>query len=152
MNKLLAQIARFGVVGIICFFIDYFIYVLMNFLFKKTGIAASFPQYYLVSQGISFIVSMVSNYLLSMRYVFSRREDMSRKQEFIIFAILSAIGLLINEICLYIGMDLLYGHWAFLQRLMSLEFAETFFKLGATAVVMVYNFISRKRFLEKKTA
>ena len=151
MNKLLAQIAKFGVVGVICFFIDYILYILLNFLFKKTGFAASFPQYYLVSQGISFIVSMISNYLLSFKYVFVRREDMSRQKEFIIFAVLSAIGLLINEICLLIGIDLIYGHWTFLQKIMGRGFAETFFKLSATGIVMVYNFISRKMFLEKKT-
>ncbi len=152
MNKLMAQIAKFGVVGVICFFIDYFLYILLNFLFKKAGIAASFPQYYLISQGISFIVSMIINYLLSIKYVFSRREDMSRQKEFVIFAVLSAIGLVINEICLFIGIDLIYGHWAFLQRIMGQSAAETFFKLGATGIVMVYNFISRKMFLEKKTS
>ena len=150
MKKLIDQIAKFGVVGVVCFFIDWGIYNIFNFIFRKCGIADSFPEYYLVSKAIAFVVSMVSNYLLSMKFVFVRRDDMSRKKEFVIFVILSTIGLLINEICLFIGMDLIYGNWKFLQKLMNRTVAENFFMIGATGVVMVYNFVSRKKFLEKK--
>lgn len=152
MKKLLDQIAKFGIVGVICFLIDYVIYLIFNAIFRRTGLADAYENYYLISQAISFIVSMVCNYLLSMKFVFTRKDDMSRKKEFVIFAVLSTIGLVINEICLYIGLGLIYRHVAFVRRLMSEGFAETFFKFGATGVVMVYNFISRKMFLEKKEA
>ncbi|MBP3735822.1 MAG: GtrA family protein [Lachnospiraceae bacterium] len=152
MKKLLDQIAKFGIVGVICFLIDYVIYLIFNAIFRRTGLADVYENYYLISQAISFIVSMVCNYLLSMKFVFTRKDDMSRKKEFVIFAVLSTIGLVINEICLYIGLGLIYRHVAFVRGLMSEGFAETFFKFGATGVVMVYNFISRKMFLEKKEA
>lgn len=148
MKKLYAQIAKFGVVGVICFLIDYFIYVGANALFEMTGIAGIFPKYYLVSAFLGFSISVVVNYLLSMKYVFVRKEDISRQKEFIIFLILSVIGMGVNELCLYVGIDLIYGHWRWLRSIMGEDFAKNiFFKFGATGVVMVYNFITRKIFL-----
>lgn len=148
-NGLLQQIAKFGLVGVLCFVIDYAVYRLMNLVFEKTGVADAFPSYIYLSLAAAFIVSVVVNYLLSMRYVFTRRQDMSRKREFTVFVILSVIGLLINEACMYIGMDVIYAHLSFVRNLMSFDFAkDIFFKFGATGVVMVYNFISRKLFLE----
>lgn len=151
MNKLLAQIAKFGLVGVICFIIDYVVYRIFNVIFEATGIGAAFPQYYLISAFLGFCISVVCNYILSFKFVFERKEDMSRKKEFIIFLILSVIGLGINELCLWLGIDVIYGNWAWLRGLMSEAFAkDIFFKFGATGVVMVYNFITRKIFLEKK--
>ncbi|MBR0091249.1 MAG: GtrA family protein [Lachnospiraceae bacterium] len=148
---LMQQIARFGLVGILCFIIDYVVYRLMNLLFEKAGIAEGFPQYIYVSLAAGFIVSVIVNYILSMRFVFVRKDDMSRRREFIIFLILSVIGLFVNELCMFIGMDLIYANWPWLQGLMTKGFAQNwFFKFGATGVVMVYNFITRKMFLEKK--
>ena len=148
MKKLLKQIARFGVVGIICFVIDFGIYTVLNLVFRAAGLDQTFPQYYLISQFFSFIISMVVNYILSFRFVFQRRDDMSRRREFVIFFILSVIGLVINEIVLYLGMHFVYTGWAWLHDLLSQTLAETLFKMFATGVVMVYNFISRKIFLE----
>lgn len=54
-----------------------------------------------------------------------------------IFVILSLIGLGINEACMWFTVEMLGIHY-----MIS--------KIGATAVVMVYNFISRKMFIEKK--
>ena len=148
MKSLLAQIAKFGVVGVICFLIDFGIYTILNLIFRTVGLDQVFTSYYLISQLCSFIISVTVNYILSFKYVFRRREDMSKQKEFIIFVILSAVGLVINEIVLYIGMDMVYTGWAWLHELLSQTLAETFFKLFATAVVMVYNFITRKIFLE----
>lgn len=151
-NGLMAQIAKFGLVGVICFVIDYVIYRIANLVFEQSGIAATFPRYIYISLALGFAVSVVANYLLSMKYVFVRKDDLSRQREFMIFLILSIIGLGVNELCMYIGMDVIYAHWEWLRGLMSFDFAkDIFFKFGATGVVMVYNFITRKLFLEKKS-
>ncbi len=151
MKKLLAQIAKFGLVGVICFIIDYVIYRIFNAIFVATGFAEVFPQYYLISGLFGFAISVVANYILSFKFVFERKEDLSRKKEFTIFLILSIIGMGINELCLFVGYDVIYMNWKWLQSIMSPGFAKDyFFKFGATGVVMVYNFITRKIFLEKK--
>jgi len=149
VKKLIDQILKFGVVGIVCFLVHFIIYTVLNIVFKKTGFADTHPYYYSISTFVGFLVSLVCNYILSMKFVFERKDDMSRKKEFIIFFILSVIGLGINELVLYIGVEMIYKKWDWLNKIMSRSLADTFFFLGATAIVMVYNFISRKIFLEK---
>lgn len=152
-NKLLKQIAKFGVVGVACFVIDYVLFLILKKGFEYSGLSAHMPCYIYLSAALSFCVSVAANYILSMRFVFTRREDLSRKKEFIIFLILSVIGLGVNELCIFIGLDIIYKHWAWLRNVMPQWFAEDiFFKFGATGVVMVYNFVTRKIFLEKKDA
>ena len=126
MRKLIEQIMKFGVVGVIAFVIDFGV---MVFLTEVFGIDP------VISATISFIISVVFNYAASMRYVFSHREGMSRTREFIIFVVLSAIGLGINDLLIWAGTDLA----SFDYRLV---------KIFATAVVMVWNFVTRKIFLE----
>ena len=120
MKKLIAQLMKFGVVGVIAFIIDYGLLALLT---------EAFGVNYLVSATISFTVSVVFNYVASMRYVFTRR------REFIIFVVLSVIGLGINNACMWAGVELLSVHYLIT-------------KIFATAVVMVWNFVTRKIFLD----
>lgn len=126
MKRLLEQIMKFGIVGIIAFFIDYGLMILLTELFNVD---------YLLSATISFTVSVIFNYLASMRYVFSHKEGMSRRREFIIFVVLSVIGLGINDALMWLGTDLI-----------GIDYRIT--KIAATAVVMVWNFVTRKKFLD----
>lgn len=126
MKKLFKQFMKFGVVGAIAFVIDYGLMVLLTELFSIN---------YLISATISFTASVVFNYLASMRYVFRHKEGMSRKREFIIFVVLSIIGLLINNLLMWIG-----------TGLFGISYLIT--KIFATAVVTVYNFVTRKIFLD----
>ncbi len=130
MGKLVAQIMKFGVVGIIAFFIDFGVMVFLTEVFGMNPVA---------SATISFTVSVVFNYLASMRYVFQHREGMSRTREFVIFVVLSVIGLIINDVLMWAGTE-----WA------SLDYRLV--KIFATAVVMVWNFVARKVFLEEHGA
>ena len=140
MNKLLNQILKFGAVGGVCFLIDFGVTMGL----KVIGV------HYLVAGLCGFLVSVVANYLLSFKFVFERKEDMDRKAEFVIFVALSAGGLLINEIILYICMDVIYANWNWLNQVISENLATAGSKIAATGVVMVYNFVTRKKFLEKK--
>ena len=126
MKKLIHQFMKFGVVGVIAFFIDY---VLLFVLTEFGGIN------YLVSATISFTASVIFNYIASMRYVFTHKEDMSRRKEFVIFVVLSAIGLVINNVCMWAGVEIFGIHYMIT-------------KIGATFIVMVWNFVTRKIFLD----
>lgn len=126
MKKLIAQFTKFGIVGFIAFVIDY---GLLVFCTEILGIN------YLVSATISFTASVVFNYIASMRYVFTHKEDMSRRREFVIFVVLSVIGLGINNVLMWAGVELLHVHYLIV-------------KIFATAVVMVWNFVTRKKLLD----
>ncbi len=126
MKKLFAQIMKFGVVGVVAFVIDYGLLALLTEVFGVN---------YLVSATISFTASVIFNYLASMRYVFTHKEGMSRRREFVIFVALSAAGLVINNVCMWAGVELLGVHYLIT-------------KIGATFIVMVWNFVTRKIFLD----
>ena len=132
MKKFIVQVFRFGIVGVICFVIDYGLMALLTEVFSV---------YYLLSCGISFTLSTVVNYLLSMRYVFRRGNAYGRKTEFVIFVVMSLVGLGLTELLMLLFSDVLHVHY-----LIS--------KIVVTVIVMAYNFVTRKLVLErnKKTA
>ena len=128
MKKLISQILKFGFVGAAAFVIDYGLMVLLTEVFNV---------YSLISAAISFTVSVIFNYVASVKWVFEVDEEKNSKQkQFIVFVILSVIGLIINELIMWL-MDSKFG----IHYMIS--------KLVATFVVMVWNFITRKIFLEK---
>lgn len=130
MEQLIQQVLKFGVVGFIAFGIDFGVMVACTELLGIDPV---------ISAAISFIVSVTFNYLASMRYVFTHREDMTPAREFAIFVVLSIIGLLINEAIMWVGVNALHINYMFT-------------KIVATGIVMVWNFVSRKKWLDAGTA
>ena len=126
MKKLINQILKFGVVGGIAFIIDY------SVLFICTEF---FGIYYLISSLISFSVSTVFNYIASIKWVFDVNQKKSQKKNFILFIVFSVIGLGLNQLIMWFGVDMLHIYYMLV-------------KIGATAIVMLFNFITRKMFLE----
>lgn len=145
MKKLLDQIMKFGMVGVLCFAIDFGIYTLLVRLID-------WKYDYVIATFWGFTISVIVNYILSMKYVFVRKADMDRRKEFVIFVVLSIIGCIINELLILACMEGIYDHWMWLNQLISREIAKLGGKIVATGVVMVYNFITRKIFLESKEA
>lgn len=126
-NNLIKQILKFGIVGGIAFIIDYaLLYVCTEYL----------NIYVLYSSIISFSISVIFNYIMSIKWVF----DVNHKQtykDFTIFIIFSVIGLGINQLIMYLGIERLHIYYMLV-------------KIASTGIVMVYNFITRKIFIEKK--
>ena len=129
MKKLISQIIKFGFVGFLCFFIDYGIMVFLTEALKIN---------YLISSGCSFSVSVIVSYILSIKFVFDADRDANKVKQFLVFLFFSIGGLIINQIVMWVAVDLL-GIFYMIS------------KIGATAIVMVYNFITRKLFIEKKS-
>lgn len=127
MKRLIRQIVRFGGVGVLCFLIDYGI---LNVLTEYAKV------YYLLSATISFSVSVIVNYVLSTLFVFDVDKSHSRVRDLLLFVVFSVIGLGLTAGIMKLGVDWL----AFDYRLV---------KIVATAIVMVYNFVTRKLFLER---
>ena len=129
MKNLFSQLIKFGLVGGIAFLIDYGIMVFLTEVFKIPS---------LISAAISFTVSVIFNYIASVKWVFDvDKEKNSKTKELVVFILLSIVGLGINELIMWI-MDKEFGIYYMIS------------KIVATAVVMCYNFITRKLFLEKK--
>lgn len=126
MGKLIEQFLKFGVVGVVATVIDF-------------GIMIALTEWVgwdpVLSAGISFVVSLVFNYLASMRFVFIHRDDLSRSREMAIFVVLSLVGLAINEGLMWLGVNALALNYVLV-------------KVAATCVVMLWNFASRKRWLD----
>ncbi|MBO4905141.1 MAG: GtrA family protein [Lachnospiraceae bacterium] len=146
-KALFAQILKFGVVGGLSFVIDFVITLIVSAICRKFGMDVAMSA--TVGGLFGFCISLVFNYLMSMKFVFERRDDLDRKKEFAIFVLLSLIGLGINELILYFGVIVC-------DKLMPdivatyPSYVTAFVKMFATGVVMVYNFISRKLTLEKR--
>lgn len=155
MKKLMQQIIKFGAVGVFCFLIDYLVlFVCKEFL----GIT------YMMSSVISFTVSVVVNYILSVTFVFETKKDANKQKEFVVFVVLSLIGLGINQVIMWFGVEIAIREWVagwynsmtengILYSIVGfvMRYDYMFIKIIATGIVMVYNFITRKIFLEDRS-
>mgnify|MGYP000170364092 FL=1 len=127
MKKLISQLVKFGFVGGIAFLIDYgFLYIFTEY----------FHLYYFVSSILSFSISVIFNYVASVIWVFDVDKEKSKVRNFIIFIFLSVVGLAINQLIMWFGVEVLSYYYMLV-------------KLVATFIVMVFNFVTRKMFLEK---
>ena len=124
---MILQLIRFGIVGIIAALVDVGVLVVLKELLYMDVLWASM---------ISFCVSVTANYVLSMSFVFKSKGE-NRFKEFVIFVFLSIGGLCLNQFILWIG----------------IKFTSVYYlivKLFAMIIVPIYNFITRKLFLESK--
>lgn len=121
------QLIKFGIVGVIAAITDVGVLVILKELLHVDVLIAS---------TISFCVSVIANYLLSMAFVFKSKGE-SKIKEFIIFVFLSIGGLCLNQLILWIGVKFTSVYYLII-------------KLLAMVIVPVYNFITRKIFLESK--
>ena len=131
-SKLGQQIIKFGAVGFLCFFIEYVLLILFKELLGWPVIAAN---------TLAFTVSAIVNYILSILFVFDTDKEANQSKQFAVFFILAVGGLILNNVVLKLGTMVLDPFWS-----RSYIIVKPF----ATGVVMVYNFITRKIFIEKK--
>ncbi len=127
-NNWFLQLFRYGFVGGIAFLVDY------GTLFGLTHYAGV-P--YLWSAAVAFLLGLITNYLISISWVFQHNGKMQIWQEFLFFAFIGVIGLGLNELIMYIGTDLIHLHY-----MIS--------KLISTAIVFFWNFFARKFILFNK--
>ncbi|MDD6693322.1 MAG: GtrA family protein [Atopobiaceae bacterium] len=127
IKSLIAQFLKFGVVGVLAAIIDFGVMILLHEVFGVDPVAAA---------AVSYVVSLMFNYWASMRYVFRHRDDLSRSREFVIFIVLSTIGFGINEVVMWGGTEALGDEWYVVV------------KFFATAIVALWNFFSRKKWLD----
>lgn len=121
-DSTLLQLFRYTIVGGFSFLIDF------GTLFALTEY---FNIHYLFSAGIAFILGLIVNYFLSVKWVFNSTVMKNRLLEFLLFALIGLVGLGLNELFLWILTDLF-----FIYYLLS--------KIITTVVVYFWNFFARK--------
>lgn len=125
-EDLFIQIFKFAIVGGIATVIDFvFLYIFREF--------CHFPV--LVSNTLSFCISVIYNYIASVKWVFDVNKEKDAKKQFIIFIVFSVMGLLLNDLIMWISVDFLSIYYLLA-------------KIIATSIVMIFNFVTRKMFLE----
>lgn len=124
---MILQLIKFAIVGVIAAFVDVGVLVVLKELLNIDVLIAS---------AISFCVSVTVNYVLSMSFVFKSKKQ-SKVKEFIIFVCLSVGGLGLNQLILWVGVNFTSIYYLII-------------KFMAMVIVPVYNFITRKIFLESK--
>lgn len=121
----LIQLFRYFFVGGLAFLVDYgLLYILTEFI----GI------YYILSASISFIIGLIINYIISTHWIFTKSKFSNSAIEFTIYGAIGVVGLLLNDLLLYLLTDILLVHY-----MIS--------KLITAALVMGWNFIGRRLLL-----
>jgi len=120
-----AQFCRYFLVGGGAFVIDFaLLYLLTEFGRLQ----------YLISASLSFLAGTVVNYSLSVRWVFDHRSVDNRIHEFVIFAVIGILGLVLNAALIW-----------FFTELAELHYLGS--KMIAAASILVFNFGVRKALL-----
>lgn len=126
-STLPGQLFRYGIVGGIAFVVDY------GTLWFLTDVC---HVHYLVSAGIAFVLGLLCNYFLSTRFVFGESRLQNQWAEFTAFLVIGVIGLLLNELILYVCQDIMGIHYL-LGKIIS------------TIIVFFWNFLARRFLLFK---
>lgn len=95
----------------------------------------------IIATGIGFSVSLIFNYIFSVIFVFSGKNNSTQKAKtqkgFVLFAVFALIGLAIHVLGMYLGYDVL-------------KINEWIVKISLTLIVLVFNYITRKKFIFNK--
>lgn len=124
-NNTLIQFLRFCVVGTVATAVDMGIFFILT---EKLGI------YYLISNIFSFICGLLTNFVLSYIWVFTKKGESKKIYDFTLFSAIGLVGLGFNSAIIFMLVEFL-RMW------------EMYAKAIATGVVLFWNFFARKKFV-----
>jgi len=123
-DRLSIQFIRYFFVGGIAFGVDFLtLYIFTEF----------FGFHYLLSNIAAFIAGLLTNYLLSISWVFNNRKISNKKTEFTLFAAIGLVGLAISQFIL----------WSLTEWGLYYMYS----KVVATVIVFIWNFLGRRYLL-----
>ena len=138
MSNRLKEIIKFAFTGGVCFLIEYAALIVLKEWLHLSAVAAT---------PIAFLVSVVFNYLLCVKWVFSDAKEGSKKAQ-LGFAITSVMGLFLNWAIMW-ALTALFGEDAVLLALFGLELKVYMLnKIIATGLVMVWNYFTKRWLLK----
>jgi len=124
-DKTSTQLVKYGFVGGCAYIVDFgTLFVLTEYI----------KIHYLISAAIAFSLGLITNYTLSIIWVFSKRTLENKQKEFIIFAVIGLFGLGFNELFI----------WFFTE---ITNFYYLISKVFSTVFVFFWNFFARKKIL-----
>ena len=121
-SHFLVQFVRYGLVVCVAFPIDF------GLLFVFTS---KFHLYYILSATLSFTISMVVNFVLSIAWVFTERTKKALWKELGIFCAIGFVGLALTDGIIWLCTEQFQFHY-----LMS--------KLVAVCIVFFWSFLARR--------
>lgn len=140
MNSRLKEILKFIFTGGVCFLIEYAALIALKEWLHLPILAAT---------PLAFLISVVFNYLLCVKWVFDGAAEGSRKAQ-LGFAVTSVMGLLLNWVIMW-GLTALLGEDAVLFTLFGVAIKVYMLnKFIATGLVMVWNYFTKRRLLKGK--
>lgn len=146
-HKTLAEIIRFLIVGGIATIIDFVVMGVVLYIFDPS----LYPSFWnvfvggaepsvvatVVGTGSGFVAGLIFNYIFSIIFVYNEKGNSKSAKGFVIFALLSLVGLFIHLGGMWLGFDIL-------------GINEWIVKIVLTIVVLVYNYISKRLIIFKK--
>ncbi len=132
------EIVKFAFTGGVCFLIEYAALIALKEWLHLSAVAAT---------PIAFLISVVFNYLLCVKWVFDGAKEGSRKAQ-IGFAVTSVMGLFLNWAIMW-ALTALLGEDAVLLSLFGVELKVYMLnKVIATGLVMVWNYFTKRWLLK----
>ena len=138
MSNRLKEIVKFAFTGGVCFLIEYAALIALKEWLHLPVVAAT---------PIAFLISVVFNYLLCVKWVFSSAKDGNKKAQ-IGFALTSVMGLFLNWAIMW-ALTALLGEDGVLLSLLGVEIKVYMLnKVIATGLVMVWNYFTKRWLLK----
>lgn len=141
----LAEIFRFLIVGGVATVVDMLVMALVQYFLEPelyTDILSIFTAkgtgyVYVLGTAFGFGVGLLVNYFLSVLFVFNHKGKSKSTYGFIVFTVLSLVGLGLHVLGMYVGNTLLnVNAWVV--------------KIVMTVIVLVYNYLSKRLILFKE--
>lgn len=147
VKSIMKEIIRFLIIGGLATLLDYFVSGCCLYLFEPNKYAHFYSVFLLnktasnwatiLSTILGFSAGLIFNYVFSIFYVYINKGNGKSPVGFLIFTILSVIGLLINAGGMYLGYSLAkINYWAV--------------RIVLTLAVMCYNYVSKKLIIFKR--
>lgn len=125
-QKILTQLAKFFIAGVATTLFDWAIFYVLVYLVQMAP---------LIAQIFSFTISTLLSYFINTIWVFNTTKNKTRRRLITEFFVFSGIAFAISEVLLYLF-------------IYQLGLNDMLAKVITTIVTMVFNYITRKLFLE----